>query len=88
MSAKVRYIRPETICIGDIIKVSWNHKDVIKSIQGEVAHREHYTHSTEYSTAEGQVLCTHWRYQKPDFRVTLILRKSDTNPALFNMENI
>lgn len=67
-----RNIKPETICIGDTIRVTHTHKDVTKSVVGTVGNRNVYGHSTEYATAEGVVLYTHYRYI-PDKGYSIVL---------------
>lgn len=81
-----RHIKPETICIGDTIRVTWKHKDVTKSNVGVVAKREVWTHSTTYLTAEGAELLTHFRYTPNNETITLLNRPSEQTPQLEGME--
>lgn len=85
--SNVRYIKPETVSRGDVIRVTWKWRDTEKSVVGTVASIQHYTHSTEYETAEGEVLFTRWRVNPP-FKLTIALldRPSDRTPEMFELE--
>jgi hypothetical protein len=85
-SSKPRYIKPETICIGDTIRVTRKHKDAEISVVGKVAFRRVFNHSTEYQTEQEQVLLEHFRYTPQKLTVTLLDRPSDHTPTLPGME--
>lgn len=68
------YIKPETICIGDVIRVTRKYKDVEISEVGKVASRQHFSHSTEYQTAEGHVLLEQFYSTPQKVTVTLLQR--------------
>lgn len=72
---KPRYIKPETICIGDLIRVTRKHKDVEISVVGKVASRQHFPRSTEYQTANGYVLLEQFYSTPEKVTVTLLHRE-------------
>lgn len=76
-SAPVRYIKPETICIGDVIRVTTKHKDIETSVVGRVARREVYNYSTDYITNEGVTILEHFRYTGSSATVTLLERANN-----------
>lgn len=78
---KPRYIKPETICIGDLIRVTRKHKDVEISVVGKVASRQHFPHSTEYQTVEGYVLLEQF-YTTPEKVVVTLLQREYTQTEL------
>lgn len=80
-----RHIKPETIVIGDTIRVTRKHKDVTVSTVGTVADRQHYTHSTEYLTADGVTILEYFRVTDKTVTVTLLNRPSEILPSLFEM---
>lgn len=84
----VRYIKPETICIGDVIRVTRKHKDVEISTVGRVANRQVYNYSTDYVTADGVTLYEHVRYAPiQKVTVTLIERPADKLEPLFDFND-
>lgn len=85
---RVRYIKPESICIGDLIKVSWAAYGVSTSRVGVVARRDVLVHTTEYRSKEDGLLVRHIRYEKPNFVVTLIARAAEKEPTLFELETV
>ena len=76
--ADIRYIKPETICIGDKIKIRFSTGDMEQTRTGTVAKREHFGRNTsEVRTAEGYVLLewfTDGTTSPPNAVVTLIHR--------------
>lgn len=81
-----RHIKPETICIGDTIRVTHTHKDVTKTVVGTVAERHVYNHSTDYVTAAGVTLLNHFRYTPNSHTVTLLDRPTmHVQPTLEGM---
>jgi len=84
-SSPIRHIKPETICIGDVIRVTHKHKDVEKSVVGKVAKRDHYPRSTEYTTAEGVVLLEHF-YATPQKVTVTLIQRNETLITLPGME--
>lgn len=56
-----KYIRPESINLGQLIRISWKEKDVEHSVTARPAKRDHETFGTVYTTAEGVKLLTLWR---------------------------
>jgi hypothetical protein len=55
-----RYIKHESIKIGDVIKVERKVQDATVTTIGRVARRDRGLHVTEYTTDQGIVLLTHW----------------------------
>jgi hypothetical protein len=53
-----RYIKAETICIGDTVRVSHDELDSTVSIVGVVGKRERRGRETEYFTTGGRLLLT------------------------------
>jgi hypothetical protein len=84
----VRYIKPETICIGDVIRVTRKFKDTEQSVVGRVADRQQHTYSTEYSTAEGVVLYEHFRFNQQKVTVTLLERPLSNLTPLFDFDDM
>ena len=82
---KARYIKPETICIGDLIKVTRKHKDVEISEVGRVADRQHAGRFTSYLTAEGHEIVEAIAGVPYTRKITLLDRPADRLPG---MENI
>jgi hypothetical protein len=73
-TASTRYIRPESIQIGDTIKVDKPFHDSIVSHVGIVAKREHLGDFTEYRTVKGVILLEHNRRMPEKVKVTLLKR--------------
>ena len=48
-----RYIKPESIHIGDTVRIVWEVDDTERTATGKVAKREHYGATTGYYTASG-----------------------------------
>lgn len=85
-SQSPRYIKPEVICIGDLIRVTVQNKDTEVSTVGRVARREINNYYTEYLTTDGVTLLEHMRYHPEKVVVTLLDRKEDNNVIqLFDM---
>jgi hypothetical protein len=78
----VRYIKPESIQIGDTVKVSKPFQDAIVSTVGIVAKRDHVGDFTEYLTAQGVLLLEHNRRMPEKVKVTLLNRTLDNTPAV------
>lgn len=83
-----RYIRPEVICIGDTIKVTYPATDTVdveRSTVGTVHSRDRVPpFQTMYYTANNVLLLHHVLNVKPDYRITLLDRvELDTVAALF-----
>lgn len=51
-----RYIRPESILLGDTIKTSWEWNDATHTITGTVAYRDNTLNATFWYTKGGIVL--------------------------------
>jgi hypothetical protein len=81
-----RYIKPETIVLGDVIRATVKNKDVEISHVGAVARREHNAASTEYISAEGVTLLEVYRFDDRKIRVTLLDRPADRFLTLPGME--
>jgi hypothetical protein len=79
---KIRTIKPETVCIGDLIKVSLPHKDTVKSVVGRVARREYESGGSVSYTAENEVLFIYHPAHKPLFKITLMHRQLADNLTL------
>jgi len=79
----VRYIKAETICIGDTIKVQSTDRDLLTCKFGIVARREHYPNSTDYETSAGITLLTVFAdgYKAYD-HIVLLHRKATDQPTL------
>lgn len=82
---KARYIKPETICIGDLIKVTRKFKDAEISEVGRVAYRDHEGRYTDYLTSEGYLLVQLIAGVTYPRKITLLDREADRLPG---MENI
>jgi len=76
----VRHIKPESIQIGDTIKVDKPFQDSIVSHVGIVAKREHLGDFTEYRTVQGVILLEHNRRMPEKVKVTLLKRMLETVP--------
>lgn len=78
-----RYIKAETVCIGDTIKVTYpatEQNDIARSYIGTVASRNRLPpFVTEYNTAKDQVLFSHVIGEKPTYRITLLDRTELTD---------
>lgn len=74
-----RYIKAETICIGDTIKVTYPAKgirDIEKTLTGTVATRDRQPpYTTVYYTGNNQVLLQHVIGYTPNYRITLLNRQ-------------
>lgn len=82
-----RYIKPETICIGDTIKVTTKEMDTEVSRVGRVARRLHYNQITEYITAEGVSLLVQNRGMV-DCKVTLLKREDGLDVRENNLQTL
>jgi hypothetical protein len=74
----VRFIKPDSIQIGDTIKVDKPFQDSIVSHIGIVAKREHLGDFTEYRTTQGVILLEHNRRMPEKVKITLIKRALET----------
>lgn len=82
---KPKYIKPESICIGDTIIVRNEMQDSVVSYTGTVNTRHHYSHTTEYATAQGVVLLAchaDGTTAPPNCTITLVNRKANEHPVL------
>ena len=70
----VRYIKHDSIRIGDVIKVEQQVEDATIERKGQVAKRERSTYGTDYLTAAGIVLYTYTRDDLTQARITLLRR--------------
>lgn len=87
---KARFVKPEQLCIGDTIRVTWKETDVERSVVGKLAHREHMMRSTLFTTKDGVTLFI--RYGSTENAVavgseaiatiTLLDREPDTSDML------
>lgn len=83
-----RYIKPETICIGDVIRVTEKKRDTTVSVVGTVAKRERGRNYTEYVTAEGVTLLETYTHDDRKYTVTLLDRPAERTPHLFIVEDL
>lgn len=83
-----RYIKPETICVGDVIRVTEKRQDVEVSTVGTVARRNYGTNFTEYVTEQGVTLLEVYTFDDRKIRVTLLDRQSDRTPHLYLVEEL
>lgn len=61
-----RFIKAETIRIGDVIRITWKQGDVTQSAVGKVAERKHHNgNMTEWLTAGGIVLLVRFGIAQP-----------------------
>lgn len=67
-----RYIQPESVSIGDTVRMYTVVGDMQISNIGVVARREHVGRATEYYTAQGNLLGVNWRDGVTKLRVTLL----------------
>lgn len=85
-----RYIRPETIDIGDTIRVTFpKHQGMTNSITGTVAKREEHGMRRHMLTEEGGRLLVWEPGKHENFRVTLLDRNPKREPEqleIFNNE--
>lgn len=82
-----RFIKPESVDIGDTIRVTTQGNDGITTEKvGKVARRDDHGNVRAYFTAENGRLLS-WTPGKSSPRITLLNREPETNePALFDME--
>lgn len=69
---RVRYIKPETIVLGDLIRVASKVDGVEVARLGRVEDRAHEGSATVYRTAEGGEVLRYIRENTRDMTVTLI----------------
>ena len=84
------YIRPETVHVGDTIRVTWKVDDTERTIVGTVAYREYQGASRVLSTASEHELLRYIPGNEPRNRVTVTLlhpSKDRSEPTLFDMES-
>jgi hypothetical protein len=86
INRSARYILPETIVIGDVIRATIKNKDVEISSVGVVARREHTQSGTEYISPDGVTLLETYRFDDRKVRVTLLDRPADRAQTLPGME--
>ena len=67
-----RYIKPETIRIGDVIRVTHHDEDAEYGVKGRVMAREHATEGTFWKTATDKILLYRDRAMNTGATVTLI----------------
>lgn len=82
-NSKARYIKHESIRMGDIIKISGHYVDMDITRQGTVRKRLHNGREVEYLTAQGAVLLTVYGDGTSDagrYTVTLLRRELDSKP--------
>jgi hypothetical protein len=72
-----RYIKPETIVIGDTIRATIKVKDIEVAVVGKVAKREHTLSGTEYISAEGATIFETYKFDDRHLRITLLDRPAD-----------
>lgn len=81
-----RFIRPETIDVGDTIRVTFKKNDGIEmSLVGTVARREDHGAMRQMITAEGGIILAWSPGEARNVRVTLLDRAPHVAPALFDM---
>lgn len=88
-----RYIKAETICIGDTLKITYpanGIRDIEKTYVGTVNSRDRIPPlTTLYYTANNQLLLQHIIGVTPDYRITLLNRLNLENTlATLEMENL
>lgn len=86
MKTAARFIKHESIKIGDTIKVEENIADITVTRVGTVAKRDHSHFGTDYVTAQGVALYTHTRDGLKTAKITLLARAlnvSDMTDRLF-----
>lgn len=70
----VRFIKTESIMIGDTVKVEQEWEDCTVIRIGTVARRDHSRHMTEYLTNKGVVLLTHFPEAPEKTKISLLHR--------------
>lgn len=79
-----RYVRPENLGIGDMIRASWLVDDVRISREGKIAKREYDGQFRVFLTNAGHELFR-WHPSYPrEIRVTLLDRAPVPQPTLFD----
>jgi len=86
-----RYIKAETICLGDTIKVTFppdDDMDMERTYVGTVASRDRIPpFRTVYHTAKNAVLLHHVIGETPKYRITLLDRAElPATPQLFQLD--
>lgn len=77
-----RHIKPETIHIGDVIRVRTETGDLERSVVGKVASRDHEGAATVYRTQGGEEILRYIRENSRSFVVTLILPAKSREAAI------
>lgn len=85
----VRYIKPESIKIGDTIKVEGQYHDAVFTRTGRVAKRDQQRGLTEWLTAQGVIMVTRYDSGHVDgnVKVTLLNRLDDMSVKLEGLES-
>lgn len=82
-----RFIKPETIHIGDTIKATWTRSDLVGSAIGSVASIDADGPTRTFRTAWGEVIFTYIPGGVNKIRVTLLdPAPSRADAALFDLE--
>jgi uncharacterized membrane protein len=74
MKTAVRYIKHESILIGDTIRVEEVIEDATVIRVGQVASRDRVSYGTDYITSKGIVLYTHTRDNLKTAKIALLDR--------------
>lgn len=84
----VRHIRPEQICIGDVLKLVWTEGDIEYTRLATVATRNHWGRHTVYETAKGmEIVSANAGHTEPEgVKITLIDRKATNQPTLDGLD--
>lgn len=85
---RVRYIKPETIVLDDLIRITTKRDGIETTRMGRAVTRDHEGSSTVYRTAEGGELLRYIPANSVDFTVTLIepsSRRFAAQAPLFTM---
>jgi len=69
---KPRYILPETIHVGDVIRITTKRDDIERTTVGKVASREHEGAATVLRTEAGHEIIRYIHENARSFKVTLL----------------
>lgn len=86
MKSRPKYVKPETVNRGDLIRVTWETGDASRSIQGVVAEREYQGSSRVLTTADGHELLRYIPGITASTKVMMIKRSDAV--ALFEIGKI